>query len=230
MIDGLFLKGVLLAASLLVVFFPTMAFSETGQFPIDEYEVQYKVDGGTLETMVLETDLAELIITIESTDDGLLEITIPRAVLDARFEGQDDIFFVIVDGFETDYLEVATSANSRTLAIPFFVGDSTIEILGTNALSVFEVPTEEAVIPEWVRNNALWWSDGMIQDKDFLLGIQYLIEEGIMVVPADATEGTASFVPNWIKDTAGWWATGKITDQDFVNGIKWLIEHGIISV
>ena len=35
-------------------------------------------------------------------------------------------------------------------------------------------------IPDWIRNNADWWAEGLISDKDFVQGIQYLIKEGIM--------------------------------------------------
>lgn len=86
-------------------------------------------------------------------------------------------------------------------------------------------------IPEWIKNNALWWSEDSIDDASFLSGIQFLIDEKIIKISA-ATKNSSSlpFVPNWIKDTAGWWATGKVTDSDFVNGMVWLIENGMIQV
>ena len=37
-------------------------------------------------------------------------------------------------------------------------------------------------IPDWVRNNAKWWSEGSITDKDFASGIQYMIKIGIITV------------------------------------------------
>ncbi|NIP61810.1 MAG: hypothetical protein GWN01_04260, partial [Nitrosopumilaceae archaeon] len=37
-------------------------------------------------------------------------------------------------------------------------------------------------IPEWVKNNAEWWSEGLINDEDFLTGIQYLVDEKIIIV------------------------------------------------
>jgi len=33
-------------------------------------------------------------------------------------------------------------------------------------------------IPEWVRNNAGWWSEGTITDDVFVEAIQYLVKEG----------------------------------------------------
>jgi len=42
---------------------------------------------------------------------------------------------------------------------------------------------KETRIPDWVRNNAGWWSSGSIGDQDFASGIQYLIKEKIMQIP-----------------------------------------------
>lgn len=112
-------------------------------------------------------------------DDGTMEITIPRDLLDAKFELTDDMFFVLVDGFETDYVE--SDSNSRTLMIPFFNGDSVIEIIGTHALNPF-ISNTEIKIPDWVKNNAGWWADGLIEDAEFVSGIQYLITNGIIHV------------------------------------------------
>ncbi|GEM_PF-1238776 len=50
-------------------------------------------------------------------------------------------------------------------------------------------------IPQWIRNNAKWWSEGAISDAEFLKGIQYLIQEGIIQVPISqvtATNGNPS--------------------------------------
>ncbi len=90
----------------------------------------------------------------------------------------------------------------------------------------------KSIVPDWVRNNADWWSQGLITDGDFLSGIQFLIDEKILIISATSKteQATLPFVPNWIKDTAGWWATGKVTDNDFINGMKWLIENGVIRV
>ena len=43
---------------------------------------------------------------------------------------------------------------------------------------------EAAGVPAWVKNNAGWWADGTIGDSDFITGIQYLIEEGIITIPS----------------------------------------------
>ncbi|TSA18095.1 MAG: hypothetical protein D4R72_02815 [Nitrosopumilales archaeon] len=37
-------------------------------------------------------------------------------------------------------------------------------------------------IPNWVRNVAKWWGEGQIGDSDFIKGLQYLIDQKILVV------------------------------------------------
>ena len=86
-------------------------------------------------------------------------------------------------------------------------------------------------IPNWVKNNAGWWADGQIPDSAFVQGIQFLIKEGIIVVPATENETQdGSNIPEWIKTNAGWWAEGQIDDRTFANGIEFLINVGIIVV
>ena len=87
-------------------------------------------------------------------------------------------------------------------------------------------------IPGWIKNNAEWWADGVIDDSSFLQGIQYLIKEGIMVIPPTEASGTSGSegVPAWVKNNAGWWADGQIDDNSFVSGIQYLVKAGIIQV
>ncbi len=94
------------------------------------------------------------------------------------------------------------------------------------------ITTSDIMIPAWIKNNAKWWSEGTIGDSDFVQGIQYLINKGIMKIPTSSQTGTSSsqVIPTWIKNNAKWWAEGTITDKDFVSGIQYLITQGIIKV
>jgi len=94
-----------------------------------------------------------------------------------------------------------------------------------------EIVTQEITIPDWVKNNAGWWSDGQIDDSSFASGIEYMIKEGIIQVPiSERQEGTESVIPDWVKNNAGWWSEGLISDEDFAGGLQYLIANGIISV
>lgn len=93
--------------------------------------------------------------------------------------------------------------------------------------------TQEAIeIPFWIRNNAGWWAQGQLSDNEFISGIQWLMWNEIIIIPAPelSTEPTNNEIPDWIKNNAGWWANGKIPDSAFISGIQWLISNGIMTI
>ncbi|MDF2422011.1 MAG: plastocyanin/azurin family copper-binding protein [Nitrosopumilus sp.] len=47
-------------------------------------------------------------------------------------------------------------------------------------------------VPEWVKNNALWYGQGNISETEFLNAIKFLIDNGIIVI--DSTEESISEV------------------------------------
>lgn len=88
-----------------------------------------------------------------------------------------------------------------------------------------------AQVPDWVKNTAGWWADDLIPDKDFLKGIEFLInEEIIQINKVTTSQEKSEIIPDWIKNNAAWWSQGQIKDSDFLNGIQFLVENGIITV
>jgi len=99
-------------------------------------------------------------------------------------------------------------------------------------LAPFFTQTGLSKIPDWVRNNAGWWSEGKISDDDFLLGIGFMIQNEIITIqnlPEQTTDGSDE-VPVWVKNGARWWSEGKIDDNTFIQGIQFLVQKGIIKV
>jgi len=90
---------------------------------------------------------------------------------------------------------------------------------------------KEITIPDWIRNNALWWSEEQIDDTTFVQGIEYLIKNDIIVIPpTQQGDSSSQEIPSWIRNNAAWWAAGQIDDQTFVQGLEYLIQKGIIRV
>ncbi len=90
---------------------------------------------------------------------------------------------------------------------------------------------DQIQIPLWVKNTAKWWSEGQIDDSDFIKSIQYLIQQQIIQIPKTfPSSNSQNQIPIWIKNNAGWWANGTIGDDDFVKGIQYLIQVNIINV
>ena len=92
---------------------------------------------------------------------------------------------------------------------------------------------EPTRVPFWIKNNALWYSEGAIGEDEFVSGIQHMMQEKIIDIPdlpQRASDVAEQKVPDWVKNNAGWWADGLISEDDFVNGLKYLVEKGIIKV
>jgi len=86
-------------------------------------------------------------------------------------------------------------------------------------------------VPGWVKNNAQWWVSGQIKDNDFVQGIEHLVKEEIISVPAQSTSATKNTeIPGWVKTQTEWWANGQITEDEFLNSIEYLIKQGIVNV
>lgn len=87
------------------------------------------------------------------------------------------------------------------------------------------------IVPQWIKNNSAWWADDSIDDDSFIQGIQFLIKEGILVVPVTEQGSTDSNeIPDWIKNNAGWWSDGIINDEEFISTIQFLINAGILEL
>ena len=55
------------------------------------------------------------------------------------------------------------------------------DIIKIQATDVLENKAKKD-IPDWVKSNAGWWSDGLLTDQDFVNGIQWLIKNGIITI------------------------------------------------
>ena len=87
------------------------------------------------------------------------------------------------------------------------------------------------VVPDWIRNNASWWSSGQIDDSTFIRGIEFLIKNEIILVSSEKQNISESQeIPPWIKNNAGWWAEGSLDDKTFLKGLEFLLENGVIRV
>ena len=86
-------------------------------------------------------------------------------------------------------------------------------------------------IPDWIKNNAKFWSNGEIPDSEFIDGLENLINGGIIRIPAvESSHTSQKEIPEWIKTTANWWANNEISDDDFVLSIEYLIKEGVILI
>ena len=135
---------------------------------------------------------------------------------------------VSVTGFEHQDIPVETAI------FTLIVGDVDEEQTTETSQSSQKTDTgkETKPIPDWIRNNAHWWSLTQISDQDFAKGLEYLIKEDIINVPkGTASEGQAEQnIPDWLRKNAGWWSQGLLSDDEFLKSIQYLINNGFIKI
>ncbi len=102
-----------------------------------DFDVSYSITGGKVLGITADVEAKSLLVLIETTSDGTLTITLPRELIDAKINGEDDSFFVLIDGEEVDFEEEEPTSTDRTLAISFQDGAVEIEIIGTQIVPEF---------------------------------------------------------------------------------------------
>ena len=86
-------------------------------------------------------------------------------------------------------------------------------------------------MPDWIRNNAEWWATGKINDSAFISGIEFMLENNIIMVSTTSSDKVSDEeIPDWIRNNAHWWSQDLISEDEFVNALKFMIQEGIIII
>ncbi|GKS67816.1 hypothetical protein YTPLAS73_13630 [Nitrosarchaeum sp.] len=119
---------------------------------------------------------------------------------------------------------------------------SLIDILGENDIDMVllseineksSITTNAPAVPQWIKNNAGWWSDKQLSDADFSKDIEYLIKTNIIEIPDTLSVGTnvsEIHIPEWIKNIAGWWSDNLLSNEEFTKSMQYLITKRIIEI
>ncbi|MFQ5781567.1 MAG: phosphate/phosphite/phosphonate ABC transporter substrate-binding protein [Nitrosopumilus sp.] len=72
--------------------------------------------------------------------------------------------------------------------------------IGAATIPLTQNVQAESLVPEWIKTNAGWWSEGTVDDTTFLNGITYLLENDIIDVSSesnnlDVDTLTIGFIP-----------------------------------
>jgi hypothetical protein len=100
----------------------------------DMMKIDYDITSGSVNSFTSDINTTSLIIDITVSEDGSLNVTLPRKIIDSIHEEQDDIFYILIDGEEVKHTEV-TGLTHRTLTIPITKGSRQIEIIGTETIN-----------------------------------------------------------------------------------------------
>ena len=103
----------------------------------------------------------------------------------------------------------------------------------------YEGDDEQSEIPQWIKNSIKWWAEDKINEHDFILGIQYLIRNGILNPPSpenqsiennEESQALGIKIPKYVKQNALWWSQDKITDDEFFDGVQYLMKKGFLVI
>jgi len=157
---------------------------------------------------------------------------------DDRLQSRDTIILDAIQVFDEESFPVDAAPEVETSTI------------STSPESVeTPIPTDTPIVPEWIKNNAEWWSQGEVDDTTFKNAIGFLIEQQIIDIPTGpnvsvSTEGLSvdekraleeeaqrvTPIPDWVKNTAEWWYLGDVTEDEFLMSIEYLIKNGVIEI
>ncbi len=182
---------------------------------------------------------AEITFTFTSIDVTPPKILQPTDI-EVDAETHDGVTMVTFDVSVIDDTDKIIQPTCKPRSGYFFgIGDTIVKCTARDSAGNFANPVSFTVtvnppgilIPSWVKNVAEFWCEDKIDDSAFVEGIQYLIDNGIIVVPSTSLSyGGSQEVPQWVKNNACWWSTGLVTDEDFASGIEYLVGQGIIRV
>jgi|TARA_B110000438_G_scaffold24375_1_gene22611 hypothetical protein len=110
--------------------------SGNGEITIEEQslQIEYEITSGSVNSFTSDTNTTSLIINITATEGGSLKAILPRKIIDSKYEEQDDVFYLLIDGEEVKFTET-TEDNQRTLTIPYEKESRQIEIIGTETIN-----------------------------------------------------------------------------------------------
>ncbi|NWK00093.1 hypothetical protein HX802_05525 [Marine Group I thaumarchaeote] len=86
--------------------------------------------------------------------------------------------------------------NNNIISIPFMPCSEKPESQTTSS---------DKKVPDWVKNNAKWWAEDLIEDTDFINGLEYLIRHQIMGIDNKKVVGPVPsediiFSDSWIVE------------------------------
>ena len=108
------------------------------------FDVQYTMKGGIISAMDLNQKNLSLEINISTSSDGNLNINLPRDSIDSINNNGQDIDFIVLmyEGnteipIQTDFRNIDSEDQFRSINIPVKNGDTKIEIIGTHVVPEF---------------------------------------------------------------------------------------------
>lgn len=108
-----------------------------------------------------------------------------------------------------------------------------IEYAGAKDTTEFNLTnTENACIPQVMKQIAYNWVSDKITDGFFIDSINKYVDKKIITIPDKIKEKNLDtiHIPKWVKNIVTWWLVDKISEKQFSEAIQYLINNKIIVI
>jgi predicted secreted protein with PEFG-CTERM motif len=107
--------------------------------PVDgtNFTIKYSITNGKVTGIRADPQDKSLVISLQTSGNGVLSITLPRGLIDSTMNGTDTKFIVMAGGQDIPFQDVSATSDDRTLSIPFTNGTTQITIFGTFVIPEF---------------------------------------------------------------------------------------------
>lgn len=107
----------------------------------DQFEIEGSLSNGiiTNATLYPEHNYIVFDLVTRETEEGEMTLSLPRSLIDAKSEDlqSDDAFTVVLDNYETGYVETSSDESQRTIVVLIAPGVVEATIVGTQVLPEF---------------------------------------------------------------------------------------------
>ena len=152
---------------------------------------------------------------------------------------QDDQLLFEQNGISTDSKIEHNIVNFTIPENLFGIVNLNFNNLDNNEFATTSIPivihennkNDTLLIPNWIYDDALLWSEEKIIDNKFTDIINYLIKNEIITIPENQSNIIeVKKIPSWIRDVTGWWVDNQIDDKTFFQSLEFLVQKSIIPI
>lgn len=184
----------------------------------NEYDVTYAIENAELVDMKVDGGKILHVMLDNSKFDGILKITIPRDLIDAKAMNKDTSFRVIINGKQSFFQEVKSDEKERVLSIPLPPGTKDVKIMGflpAQNITNNNIPNETSTllfldpIPKIATSGKELTFNGVLKTagRGPLEGVPITLNTidalgNVQTVAASITNKDGMFTMKWTPDTA----------------------------
>lgn len=90
-----------------------------------------------------------------------------------------------------------------------------IYVVDGNQGTIQKFTSKVVVLPDWIKKNSVWWSEGALDKSDFALAVKYIIKQGLIQIPPTSgyysiQEDNSSALVDQLKKDMRLWSSGEI--------------------